>query len=161
MRADRLGPLALAYVRVPRDTVASVGLVPKHLPFVGSNSSIRYFRHALALDEHRAKFLPSYYKHSHDHEDDEEEERARHAQEALDAALRDSTNAVTRDKSQDGVPKRPKGHGRTMHSEAWIYENEVNRATGQKTDALEVWFAGVHTGSSTPLLDSRLAAENA
>ena len=44
-----------------RDTVASVGLVPRSLPFVGTNSAIRFFRHALSLDERRAKFMPSFY----------------------------------------------------------------------------------------------------
>jgi hypothetical protein len=36
-----------------RDTVASVGIIPRYLPFVSTNNSIRFFRHAVALDEHR------------------------------------------------------------------------------------------------------------
>ncbi|TRM70616.1 hypothetical protein BD626DRAFT_478028 [Schizophyllum amplum] len=43
------------------DTVASVGIIPKRLPFTLSNTHIRYFRHALALDEHRVRFQPSLY----------------------------------------------------------------------------------------------------
>jgi len=42
------------------DTVASVGIIPQHLPFVTKNNGIKYLRHALALDERRIKFLPSY-----------------------------------------------------------------------------------------------------
>lgn len=42
------------------DTVASVGAIPRYLPFVNENNSIRHLRHALALDERRIKFLPSY-----------------------------------------------------------------------------------------------------
>ncbi|KAI0078127.1 hypothetical protein K474DRAFT_1771218 [Panus rudis PR-1116 ss-1] len=42
------------------DTVASVGLVPRYLPFITENNGIKYLRHALALDERRIKFLPSY-----------------------------------------------------------------------------------------------------
>lgn len=39
------------------DTVASVGAVfPRALPFSTQNGKTRVFRHALALDEHRAKF---------------------------------------------------------------------------------------------------------
>ncbi|TVY14982.1 Uncharacterized protein LARI1_G004940 [Lachnellula arida] len=39
------------------DCVASVGFIPRKLPFSKSpTSSICYFRHAMALDEHRAKF---------------------------------------------------------------------------------------------------------
>ncbi|KAH6655350.1 hypothetical protein BKA67DRAFT_560427 [Truncatella angustata] len=39
------------------DCVASVGFIPRRLPFSKSpTNSIRHFRHAMALDEHRAKF---------------------------------------------------------------------------------------------------------
>jgi len=38
------------------DTVNSVGLVPKRLPFTMVNSSVRVYRHAVSLDERRAKF---------------------------------------------------------------------------------------------------------
>jgi len=39
-----------------RDTVDSVGLIPKRLPFTTSNTIVRTFRHAVSLDERRAKF---------------------------------------------------------------------------------------------------------
>lgn len=126
-----------------RDTVASVGLVPKYLPFVGSNSCIRWFRHAIALDEHRVKFLPSYWKSSHDYEDEEEEKRAQSAMDALQKLLGLEKEETV---AKDTVTKRLKGHSRNQHSEVWKFENEINRATGMKTDAQEVWFAGVHTG---------------
>jgi len=45
-----------------RDTVCSVGLLPHHLPFTSSNTSIRFFRHAMSLDEHRAKFKANHYQ---------------------------------------------------------------------------------------------------
>ncbi|PVG02728.1 hypothetical protein CPB86DRAFT_750541 [Serendipita vermifera] len=39
------------------DTVSSVGsIIPRHLPFTSSNSIIKTFRHAIALDERRSKF---------------------------------------------------------------------------------------------------------
>ena len=38
------------------DSVSSVGFFGKLLPFAASMYHIRYFRHALALDERRAKF---------------------------------------------------------------------------------------------------------
>ena len=44
-----------------RDTVGSVGLLPKQLPSTGSNNAILHFRHALALDEHRVKYIPYYW----------------------------------------------------------------------------------------------------
>jgi len=44
------------------ETVASVGIVmSKALPFTTSNLTIKTFRHALSLDEHRAKFRPNLY----------------------------------------------------------------------------------------------------
>jgi hypothetical protein len=44
------------------DTVASVGLISgKTLPFVNTNKTIRVFRQALSLDEHRAKYRPNFY----------------------------------------------------------------------------------------------------
>jgi len=39
-----------------RDTVNAVGLVPRRLPFTTSNKVVKTFRHAVALDERRAKF---------------------------------------------------------------------------------------------------------
>ncbi|KAH6911504.1 hypothetical protein BKA70DRAFT_1267909 [Coprinopsis sp. MPI-PUGE-AT-0042] len=44
------------------DTVSSVGLIAgRTLPFTNSNSSVTTFRHALALDERRARFKPNAY----------------------------------------------------------------------------------------------------
>ena len=39
-----------------RDTVNSVGFIPRSLPLTSSNTSVRIFRHALSLDERRARF---------------------------------------------------------------------------------------------------------
>jgi uncharacterized protein (DUF2235 family) len=39
-----------------RDTVNSVGLIPRRLPFTTSNKVVKTFRHAVSLDERRAKF---------------------------------------------------------------------------------------------------------
>ena len=44
-----------------RDTVCSVGFIPRDLPFTASNTAVRYFRHALALDERRATFQANYW----------------------------------------------------------------------------------------------------
>jgi uncharacterized protein (DUF2235 family) len=39
------------------DCVSSVGIIPRRLPFTKTSSNkISYYRHAMALDEHRAKF---------------------------------------------------------------------------------------------------------
>ena len=57
---DRLRPY--------RDTVCSVGLIPQRLPFVTSNTAIRVFRHALSLDERRAKFKANQWNRPSDWE---------------------------------------------------------------------------------------------
>ena len=44
-----------------RDTVSSIGIIRgKNLPGTVSPEHICFFRHALALDERRVKFLPEY-----------------------------------------------------------------------------------------------------
>ena len=56
-----------------RDTVCSVGLIPRQLPFTASNTTVRFFRHAVALDERRAAFLVNpWHRRSKDDHDDEE-----------------------------------------------------------------------------------------
>ena len=44
-----------------RDTVESVGLAEKRLPFCVANKAVEHFRHAISLDERRVKFSPTYY----------------------------------------------------------------------------------------------------
>lgn len=41
--------------------MCSVGVIPHRLPFTTSNTAIRTFRHALSLDERRAKFKANHY----------------------------------------------------------------------------------------------------
>ena len=57
-----------------RDTVSSVGLIPRRLPFTTSNTIIKTFRHALSLDERRAKFQPNFF-HRPNEEDLKRNER--------------------------------------------------------------------------------------
>ncbi|KAG1906398.1 uncharacterized protein F5891DRAFT_1002156 [Suillus fuscotomentosus] len=48
------------------ETVQSTGVLwSQTLPFADSNSLIKTFRQALALDEHRVKFLPELYRRPH------------------------------------------------------------------------------------------------
>ncbi|CAE6463378.1 unnamed protein product [Rhizoctonia solani] len=57
-------PIVIDFVGV-WDTVGSVGaIIPQTLPFIDYNPSILVFRHALALDEHRANFVPSLWDHT-------------------------------------------------------------------------------------------------
>jgi len=54
MRSGSVPPFNAA----PRDTVSSVGLIPRTHPYTSVNYAVRTFRHALALDERRAIFRP-------------------------------------------------------------------------------------------------------
>lgn len=57
----RLNFVILRYYTIIRDTVASVGVVQGNpFPLTSSAKHICTFRHALALDERRVKFLPEY-----------------------------------------------------------------------------------------------------
>ena len=44
-----------------RDTVSSVGIIPRTLPYSSQNDGVKVFRHALALDECRARFRPNVW----------------------------------------------------------------------------------------------------
>jgi uncharacterized protein (DUF2235 family) len=43
------------------DTVSSVGVFGKKLPFTSTNYCIKHFRHAMALDERRARFKVNHW----------------------------------------------------------------------------------------------------
>jgi len=43
------------------DTVSSVGIIPRSHPYTSVNYAVKHFRHALALDEHRARFRPNVW----------------------------------------------------------------------------------------------------
>jgi hypothetical protein len=90
-----------------------VGLVPRYLPFASTNNAIRFFRHAVALDERRVKFMPNWYHDPNEGapEDSPETEEARH--------------------TKDPIMKRTESTG---HEQAVL----DNLMTGQQTQAKEV-----------------------
>ncbi|KAF8526093.1 hypothetical protein JB92DRAFT_2873303 [Gautieria morchelliformis] len=106
------------------DTVSSVGVFwGRHLPFTSSNTSIRYFRQALSLDEHRAKFQPNTW-----HRDAPDESGA------------------------SGDPEHGSHVPRLKHKGDMEKGGTANESE-PPTDVLEVWFAGCHSdvgGGETP-----------
>ena len=73
-----------------RDTVASVGYIPRTLPFVYMNNGVRHLRHALSLDERRVRFLPSFagareQKHTMTEGDKENEDAQRRFEDTVNA----------------------------------------------------------------------------
>ncbi|KAL5518743.1 hypothetical protein ACEPAH_426 [Sanghuangporus vaninii] len=121
------------------DTVASVGIIGKELPFTANNSAIRIFRHALALDEHRVKFLPNFYHNDPLAEPREAETAGSERLTAIPRTFQDlgEQSTAIRDTLKSG-----KIHKHRSDSQMW--EAAINAKTGNKTDALEVWFAGCH-----------------
>ncbi|KAI0658453.1 hypothetical protein C8Q70DRAFT_917453 [Cubamyces menziesii] len=131
------------------DTVSSVGIIPHTLPFTSSNTAIRVFRHALSLDERRARFRANLYHHPSD------ADAARGTQPG--DMPKSDTEYATRvgirqphDNSNSSKDKKPgEGHKRTESE--WQRQRQLERQFSEndpdsdvKTDVLEVWFAGCH-----------------
>ncbi|KAK0457554.1 uncharacterized protein EV420DRAFT_1271505 [Desarmillaria tabescens] len=117
------------------DTVDSVGLVPKRLPFTASNTIIRTFRHAVSLDEHRAKFKANLWNLP----------TTKEMQLGTPSSSRYSSRKNTVDRPQhvhgmkSGIEWRP-------DDERFLRKMEELHASdfAQPTDVEEVWFAGCH-----------------
>ncbi|KAF4571711.1 hypothetical protein EYR40_008228 [Pleurotus pulmonarius] len=108
------------------DTVNSVGLIPRRLPFTTSNTIVRTFRHAVALDEHRAKFKANHWN------------RPNNKEQIL------STSDHHR-----------KAHNKHHHTDPRLkaLERKYTKDHTRQTDIEEVWFAGCHCdvgGGSVP-----------
>ncbi|KAI9455900.1 hypothetical protein BJY52DRAFT_1188119 [Lactarius psammicola] len=98
------------------DTVASTGIITnKTLPFVGVNTTTRVFRQALALDEHRVKFIANYY-----HLD-------------LEKTAAGGSNPSGKDEK---ISNEPGNMSKIILPET----DEIF----EKTDVKEVWFVGSH-----------------
>ncbi|KAI5998208.1 hypothetical protein EDD15DRAFT_2572829 [Pisolithus albus] len=112
------------------DTV-NPGISPRRLPFTWSNSGIRVFRQALALDEHRVGFTPILYHKSELGVKNEKIPRSQKRPSAThppdDKHLHDKSN--------------PDGRREASLQEL---ERRYTQQTKQ-TDADEVWFAGCHS----------------
>ncbi|THU78087.1 hypothetical protein K435DRAFT_973673 [Dendrothele bispora CBS 962.96] len=120
------------------DTVNSVGLIPKRLPFTTSNTAVRTFRHAVSLDERRAKFKANHWARA----SKEEEERG------VKCYNQDHNHDDHDDHhGKSGHAKRGKGNGQRA------LERRYGKDRTQETDVDEVWFAGCHCdvgGGSVP-----------
>ncbi|KAJ7133376.1 hypothetical protein C8R44DRAFT_23113 [Mycena epipterygia] len=124
------------------DTVDSVGLIPKRLPFTTSNTIVRTFRHAVSLDERRAKFKANLWNWPSDQE--------------KKLGIHTPLNTPPATPTLPQTPKhgysfpRPTlaAHFKTStepddDAEQTKFETAYARKT-RRTDVLEVWFAGCH-----------------
>lgn len=104
------------------DTVNSVGLLPKRLPFTTSNTIVRTFRHAVSLDERRAKFKANLWNRPNPTEQCLGEDDHFHKLAGDHVHTHDDTK---------------KGRQRT-------FERKYSKDQTAPTDIEEVWFAGCH-----------------
>ncbi|KIM49864.1 hypothetical protein M413DRAFT_438988 [Hebeloma cylindrosporum] len=107
------------------DTVNAVGLIPRRLPFTTSNTVVKTFRHAVALDERRAKFKANLWN------------RPTSNEEILSVTDRKAQQAGEKPKSHTGSHNNGKGTLRALEHK---YTKDKNAATNID----EVWFAGCH-----------------
>ncbi|KAJ7469019.1 hypothetical protein FB451DRAFT_368484 [Mycena latifolia] len=131
------------------DTVSSVGVVRhKPLPLTSSAEHICIFRHALALDERRVKFLPEYVDGGNSNSSPENG-LARRASIMIDAGNKSAQRAGTGDTdeswfSRESKSERPTGATDVKFSTASPPAPD-SRSRRRVTNTKEVWFAGTHS----------------
>ncbi|KAL4250658.1 hypothetical protein ABKN59_005360 [Abortiporus biennis] len=155
------------------ETVASVGIISgRSLPFTTANQTIKVFRHALSLDEHRARFRPNlYHRPAPDPKsasnDPEHASFAATDVSSVVASSEKSTSKLTAKFKKLIPPTRKKkakqtanklgfrGNGRLGITKKgkYVFKDSAGDEIAGGTDVLEVWFAGCHAdvgGGSVP-----------
>ncbi|KAJ3522503.1 hypothetical protein NMY22_g11861 [Coprinellus aureogranulatus] len=107
------------------DTVNSVGIIPRRLPFTASNTMVRTFRHAIALDERRGKFKVNVWNRPTDEEQ-----------------LLSITDQEAAKKAQKAEQR--KASGNDDHKGHLHHYEEQYSTIRHETNVEEVWFAGCH-----------------
>ncbi|KLO20100.1 hypothetical protein SCHPADRAFT_817269 [Schizopora paradoxa] len=130
------------------DTVCSVGLTNKELPFVGANSAIRVFRHALSLDERRVKFMPNFYHQYPSIEPEKAVGTVSSGIPALDTTIKLPDDGTSLPSPTTSKLKQNRPSGGKSESQKW--QDKINAESRRKEGTLsippvlEVWFAGCH-----------------
>ncbi|KAG9120477.1 hypothetical protein FRC07_004021 [Ceratobasidium sp. 392] len=143
------------------DTVNSVGIIPRELPFAKSNYLIRVFRHAVALDERRAKFKANLWDRTTEQEEKlgEGGKKGKYHREQRQGSTGGMFSFVTRSvNGNDGEDRgRSKDVDGKKDSARYSHRNGHDFASPEErhnqTDVKEVWFAGAHCdvgGGSVP-----------
>lgn len=147
--------------------MSSVGIIPHRLPFTASNTSIKTFRHAVSLDERRAKFKANLFNRPTKAEQQlgtQPGEMPKAGAEIVtinsesngvkevDTGVQTGSGIVNGSSGVNGKKgsKMLNGKGSTSGKRKQRdYEAEFSKADGHQpheTDVLEVWFAGCHCG---------------
>lgn len=124
-----------AKVQQHRETVCSVGIIPRRLPFTSSNGAIKTFRHALSLDEHRAKFKANHYQWP-------TADEARRGVQPGEMPKASQSAPAMKSRISVGRKRSSTGQEEELHEQEFSSQDPHNN----KTDVLEVWFAGCHCG---------------
>jgi len=130
------------------ETVSSVGVISgKTLPFTTANQTIKVFRHALALDEHRAKFRPNLYHRA----TPEQKEAAKKTKKPKSGSKEPKSTPKAKQLKLEDIPAVKALNGKEPLSSV-LPHTQLTKDDGQNegddveggTDILEVWFAGCH-----------------
>ncbi|KAI0322401.1 hypothetical protein OF83DRAFT_1094151 [Amylostereum chailletii] len=138
------------------DTVASVGVImTRTLPFVSTNTTIRTFRHALSLDEHRAKFRPSFYTRPFPIGSPQTPSRTQTFAGKFKTGLAKLSPKARRKEELNSVVQSVLAREKQTGEQRSIDEPFV-------TDVKEVWFVGCHSdvgGGAVPDTDQYALAD--
>ncbi|KAI3606387.1 hypothetical protein WG66_009549 [Moniliophthora roreri] len=118
------------------DTVDSVGLIPRHLPFTADNHIVRTFRHAVALDERRAKFKANMC-----HREEGEIQPEAHCHDDHPTGD-DAESTGTKPKGLKKALKRTNSVDPKLAAKA--LKQKYSKVRDRMTNIQEVWFAGCH-----------------
>ncbi|TQS38748.1 hypothetical protein Golomagni_00740 [Golovinomyces magnicellulatus] len=142
------------------DCVASVGFIPRKLPFSKSpTNNIGYFRHAMALDEHRSKFKICHYANNdptaitRPNDSSSRKKGFRNSNgKGLSASCPRAENSESTDKNKTAsislierilkFPQFGRIDGKNLPGSDSI--NIRGKRVRLPTDVLEVWFCGGH-----------------
>ncbi|KAF9445122.1 hypothetical protein P691DRAFT_676292 [Macrolepiota fuliginosa MF-IS2] len=113
------------------DTVNSVGIIPRRLPFTTSNTAVRVFRHAVSLDERRAKFKQNTWNRPTSNEQQLADSDRVHTGTGLDPRH----HAAHHNHQEDSSKKK---------KNLKQLEREYSEVLADPTDVEEVWFSGCH-----------------
>ncbi|KAF7314240.1 hypothetical protein MKEN_00896500 [Mycena kentingensis (nom. inval.)] len=139
------------------DTVDSVGLIPRRLPFTTSNTIVRTFRHAVSLDERRAKFKANLWNWPSDWEKKLGTHRSPPSTPRIsmrELHVRGYSLPLPELHFERGG-KEPDPEDMDENGEQAKYESHFSKhgRKTRRTDVLEVWFSGNHCdvgGGSVP-----------
>ncbi|KAI0423870.1 hypothetical protein F5Y09DRAFT_326171 [Xylaria sp. FL1042] len=140
------------------DCVASVGFFPRKLPFSKTaTNTVHYFRHAMALDEHRAKFKVCHWEN--EQTDTTPDMKRRETVDLTPAGRLRRRLSLDRRFRHQKLPagmsgKQPKGASNNnpaddSSDDGWDLKFQAQEKANHRyreftTDALEVWFMGAH-----------------